>query len=99
MKVDSKEVGLETSLIIFKYFFHEKHPHYRYWSESLARDLAHLPEAQENYSNSLISYIPTGTETILDVGSGVGRLVDKLINTGNKVDCVLPSEVLTRHAR
>ena len=98
-KVDSREVGLEIGLIIFKYFFHEEHLHYGYWSEGLTRDLAHLPEAQENYSNFLISHIPTGTETILDVGSGVGRLADKLINTGYKVDCVLPSEVLTRHAR
>jgi len=98
-KVDSKEVGLEIGLIIFKYFFKKEHLHYGYWTEDLKRDLSHLPQAQEKYSNFLISHIPAGVKTILDVGSGVGRLADQLINLGYKVDCVLPSEVLIRYAR
>lgn len=98
-KVDSKEVGLEIGLIIFKYFFHEEHLHYGYWTEDLPKDLAHLVQAQENYSNFLISQIPAGVTKILDVGCGVGRLASKLINLGYKVDCVLPSAILAKHAQ
>jgi len=98
-KADSKEVGLEIGLIIFKYFFHEEHLHYGYWTKDLPVDLAHLPQAQENYFSFLISQIPEGIKTILDVGCGVGKLAFKLINLGYKVDVVSPSAILTKHTR
>lgn len=98
-KVDSKEVGLEMGLIIFKYFFKKEHLHYGYWTEDLTTELSHLPQAQDNYCHFLMSHIPANTKTILDVGSGVGRLAEKLINSGYQVDGILPSAVLTKHAR
>jgi SAM-dependent methyltransferase len=98
-KADSKEVGLEIGLIIFKYFFHEEHLHYGYWTKDLPVDLAHLPQAQENYYSFLISQIPEGVKTILDIGCGAGRLAFKLIDLGYKVDAVSPSATLTKHTR
>ena len=40
---------------------------------------ANLPKAQENHSNFIISHIPEGIETILDVGCGTGGLASELI--------------------
>jgi SAM-dependent methyltransferase len=62
-------------------------------------DIQNLPQAQENYSNFMISHIPEGTKDILDVGCGVGKFALKLITLGYNVDCVSPSKVLTEHAR
>jgi len=98
-KVDSREKGLEIGLILGKHFLKTEHLHYGYWTSNLPVDILNLPEAQENHSNFIISHIPEGTKTILDVGCGVGRLAEKLINMGYRVDCVSPSPVLSEHAR
>lgn len=97
-KVSSKEIGLEIGLIIGKHFFNTEHLHYGYWTSELNIDLLNFTQAQENYSNFIISHIPDGAKTILDVGCGIGRLALKLINIGYRVDCVSPSSVLTEHA-
>jgi len=98
-KVDTREVGLEIGLLIGKHFFHTEHLHYGYWTSDLDIDLLNLPRAQEQYCDFLISHIPDGAKTVLDVGCGAGRLAWKLINLGYAVDCVSPSPVLTEHTR
>ena len=57
------------------------------------------PQAQKKYCDFIISQIPDGINTILDVGCGAGRLALDLINKGYRVDCVSPSPVLTEHTR
>ncbi len=98
-KLDSKEIGLDIGLMLGKYFFRTEHLHYGYWTNDLKLDIHNLPEAQENYSDFVISHIPEGAKTLLDVGSGVGNFALKLINMGYNVDCVSPSPLLTKHAR
>lgn len=98
-KVDSREVGLEIGLLLGKFFFKTEHLHYGYWTDDLSLDIINLPQAQENHSNFIISHIPEGTKSILDVGCGVGRFAHKLTNLGYHVDCISPSSVLTEHAR
>jgi SAM-dependent methyltransferase len=98
-RVDTKETGLEIGLILGKHLLRTEHLHYGYWTDDLALDLFNLPRAQENHSDFIISHIPDGTRTILDVGCGAGRFAAKLISLGYTVDCVSPSTVLTEHAR
>lgn len=98
-KVDSKEIGLEIGLNIGKHVFHTEHLHYGYWTKGLDINLNNLPQAQENHSDYIISHIPKGSKTILDVGCGVGRIALKLINIGYNVDCVSPSSVFTEYTR
>lgn len=98
-KLDSKEIGLDIGLMLGKYFFRTEHLHYGYWTNDLKLDIHNLPKAQENYLNFVISHIPEGAKTLLDVGSGVGKFALKLINIGYDVDCVSPSPLLTKHAR
>lgn len=97
-KVSSKEIGLEIGLIVGKHFLNTEHLHYGYWTSDLDIDLSNLPQAQENYSDFIISHIPDGAKTILDVGCGIGRFALKLIDIGYRVDCVSPSSMLTEHA-
>ena len=97
-KVNSKEIGLELGLILGKHFLNTEHLHYGYWTGDLNINIFNLPQAQEEYSNFIISHIPDRAKTILDVGCGIGKFALKLINIGYRVDCVSPSSVLTEHA-
>jgi len=97
--VDSKEVGLEAGLTIFKFFLKTEYLHYGYFSDGLEADVTNLKKAQENYVELLFSHIPEGTKTILDVGCGSGKTAQQLIAKGYKVDCVSPGQLLTNYAR
>ncbi len=98
-KVDSKEVGLEIGLIFFKHFLNTEYLHYGFFDDELPADIANLAKAQQNYADFLMSHIPTGTKTILDVGCGSGKFALELIKKGYTVDCVSPGTILTNHAR
>ena len=98
-KIDSKEVGLVMGIILGKYLFKTDDLHYGYWTPDLKLDIQNMVHAQENHSNLIISNIPPGVKTILDVGCGVGALAKRLLAKGYQVDCVSPSTLLTREAR
>jgi SAM-dependent methyltransferase len=62
-------------------------------------DITNLWKAQDNYTKFLISHIPDGIKTILDVGCGTGEVAHKLLDTGYQVDCVSPSVFFAEQAR
>jgi 2-polyprenyl-3-methyl-5-hydroxy-6-metoxy-1,4-benzoquinol methylase len=97
-KIDSKEVGLEIGLIIFKFFLKTEYLHYGYFTKDLNNDIHDLPKAQEKYAELLISFIPEGVKTILDVGGGSGKFAQKLHESGYEVTMVSPSKVLNKYA-
>jgi SAM-dependent methyltransferase len=98
-KVDSKEVGLEIGLILFKYFLNSEYLHYGLFSDGLPTEVSNLAQAQINYAEFLKSKIPPEVNSILDVGCGSGKFAQELINSGYQVDCVSPGTILTEHAR
>ena len=98
-EIDSKEYGLEFGLITLKNFFNTDYLHYGYFSDDIPVDVYHLHLAQKKYSDKLISQIPPGVKTILDVGCGSGRFAHDLTEKGYQVDCVSPSKILTEHAK
>lgn len=98
-KVDSKEVGLEIGLILFKYFLNSEYLHYGLFSDGLPTEVANLAKAQVNYAEFLKSKIPTEVKSILDVGCGSGKFAQELISCGYDIDCVSPGTILTEHAR
>jgi 2-polyprenyl-3-methyl-5-hydroxy-6-metoxy-1,4-benzoquinol methylase len=98
-KVDSKEVGLELGLRVYKFFLKSEYLHYGYFKDGLESDVANLRQAQENYAELLFSHIPEGTKTILDVGCGSGKTAEQLVAKGYVVDCVSPGQILTAYAK
>lgn len=98
-KVDFKEIGLDIGIILAKQFYKTEYLHYGYWTDGLEVDSSNVHEAQENYAQLILSHIPKGTKTILDVGCGSGKFAQKLLDEGYQVDCVSPSPNLTKHVR
>lgn len=98
-KVDSKEVGLDIGLMIFKHFLKTEYLHYGYFTPDMEIDITNLKKAQENYFEHLASRIPDGVKTILDVGCGSGKTAEELIARGYSVDCVSPGKILTEYAQ
>ena len=94
----SREVGLEVGSICGKYFLKLEHLHYGYWTDDIKVDIANLHLAQDEYVKFIISHIPDGVKTILDVGCGTGQVARKLLDMGYKVECVSPSPFLKERA-
>jgi len=95
----SREIGVEIGAICGKHFLNLEHLHYGYWPKDLKVEIANLRIAQEIYTNFLISQIPEGVRTILDVGCGQGYTVQRLIDAGYIVDGVSPSSFLAEKSR
>jgi SAM-dependent methyltransferase len=98
-KVVSRSIGVEIGAICSKYFLKSRHLHYGYWTSDLEVDIANLRLAQENYARFLISHIPAGVDSILDVGCGSGQIAKMLLDAGYQVDCVSPSPYLSGEVR
>lgn len=98
-KVVSRNIGVEVGAICSKYFLKSRHLHYGYWTSDLEVDIANLRIAQENYARFLVSHIPSGVNSILDVGCGSGQIAKMLLDAGYQVDCVSPSLYLSNQAR
>lgn len=98
-RISSQEIGLDVLLTLNSYFFKTKDLHYGYWTDGMEVDIRNFPKAQEAYIAFLLSHVPEGTKSVLDVGCGTGRVADRLLGMGMSVDCVSPSPYLTGHAR
>jgi SAM-dependent methyltransferase len=97
--ITSRDLGLEFAAICGKHFLGIEHLHYGYWPEGLPVNINNVRTAQENYTNLLVSQIPDGVRTILDVGCGSGYTSKRLSDMGYKVACVSPSPVLSGKVR
>jgi SAM-dependent methyltransferase len=97
-KIDSKEVGLEIEFLALNFLLKLEHLHYGYFKDGLEANVSNLKKAQENYEELLISNIPEGIKSILDVGCGAGRTAMNLTLKGYSVDCVSPNQRLINYA-
>ncbi len=74
-------------------FLHEvlglEHLHYGLWEDE-PRDITGLARAQQRYADELISWIPKGVHSILDVGAGVGTTSRALAEKGFEVEGLSP---------
>jgi len=95
----SREFGLALGLILGRFCLKMDDLHYGFWTENLPVELQNLPKAQAQYTDFLLSHIPEGVETILDVGCGAGNTARKLLDRGYRVDCVSPNPFLSKWAR
>lgn len=93
------EFGLALGLIFGRFFLDMQDLHYGYWRPDLPRVPQNLSVAQAAYTDLLMSYIPRGTQSVLDVGCGAGNTARKLLEGGYRVDGVSPNSFLTAVAR
>lgn len=71
-----------------------KYLHYGYFEKEDSISLETLKTAQEVYTDRLLSKIPEGVRTILDVGCGTGEIAKKLVDRGYTVFCIAPDPYL-----
>lgn len=95
----TQEMSLVLGLIFGKHFVGIEDLHYGYWEDGLEVNIRNLPQAQQAFTDMLLSHIPAGTRSILDVGTGGGHLARTLLDRGFEVHCVSPTPGLTRMAR
>ena len=95
----SSEFGLALGFVVGHHFLGMQDLHYGYWPEGLAPVPQNLARAQANYTDFLMSHIPSGVKSVLDVGCGAGNTARKLLDRGFTVDCVSPNGVLTDVAK
>jgi len=95
----SSEFGLALGYVIGHHFLGMQDLHYGYWPQNLPRVPQNLAQAQAHYTDFLMSHIPSGVKSVLDVGCGAGNTARKLLERGFRVDCVSPNGVLTSVAR
>ena len=94
-KISTRELGLVLATRLLK----TEDLHYGFWNAELPVLLSNLPQAQEAYTAHLLSHIPQGVQSVLDVGCGTGHVAQLLLEKGHQVQCVSPSAVLTQLAR
>ncbi|MBN2019058.1 MAG: class I SAM-dependent methyltransferase [Sedimentisphaerales bacterium] len=97
--ISSRDLGLEFASICGRYFLGLEHLHYGYWPDGLPVNIHNLRAAQEHYTNFLVSHIPAGIRSILDVGCGSGQTSKHLVELGYSVACVSPSPMLSGRVR
>lgn len=95
----SHEFGLALGFIVGHHFLDMDDLHYGYWPAGLEVVPRNLAAAQAHYTDLILSHIPAGVRTILDVGCGAGNNARKLIERGYQVDCVSPNGYLTSVAQ
>lgn len=98
-RAEWQHVGLVAGFIAGRHFVGANDLHYGYWHEGVEPQVRNLPQAQEAYSQFLLSHIPADATRILDVGCGAGGIALKLVERGHEVDCVSPNSFLNDEAR
>ena len=97
--LSSSEFGLALGLIFGRFFLDMQDLHYGYWPPELPRVPQNLSVAQAAYTDLLMSHVPPGAHSVLDVGCGAGNTARKLLERGYQVDGVSPNSFLTAVAR
>jgi len=76
-----------------------KHLHFGYFSSECPPTLEGLREAQVHYMEVLLSFIPEGVHSVLDVGCGTGSVAKRLLEKGHEVTCIAPDPYLIEKTR
>ncbi len=96
-KIDTKTLGLDLGVNFVRFLTGKEHLHYGIWKEGIEVCAGNLLQAQELYTERLISHLPDGEHlSILDVGGGAGETALTLSKFGHNLEIVVPSPPLAK---
>ena len=98
-RIDTRSLGLDLATRFAKFLTGHENLHYGYWQDGVKVCAANLGEAQEAYTQQLLSMVPTGHHRILDIGGGTGETARKFAAAGHEVEIVVPSAFLAERCR
>ena len=94
----SKEMGL----VLGQQLLGVDDLHYGLWDDDLTLSLSNLAEAQQRYTDLIISALPSaegGKTRVIDIGCGTGHILAQLINQGFLADGLVPAPKLAEQVR
>lgn len=98
-KLDTRAIGLDTSLALSRWLTGKEHLHYGLWT-GIDVAAGNVGRAQDAYSARLFALFPDRPGLrILDIGGGAGETAKKLGALGHKVEIVIPSAYLAARCR
>jgi len=96
--MNSKELGL----VLGQQLLGVDDLHYGLWDDDLPLSFANIAEAQQRYTNQIISALPSpeGGETkVIDIGCGTGHILGQLLDRGFVADGLVPAPKLAEQVR
>jgi SAM-dependent methyltransferase len=97
-KMGSKELGL----VLGQQLLGIDDLHYGLWEENLTLSLSNLAEAQQRYTDMIVTALPSaegGNTRVVDIGCGTGHILAQLINKGFLADGLVPAPKLAEQVR
>ena len=94
----SKELGL----VLGQQLLGVDDLHYGLWDENLPLSLGNLADAQQRYTDMIVSALPSaegGDTRVIDIGCGTGHILAQLINRGFLADGLVPAPKLAEQVR
>ncbi len=89
-KIEKTKVRVQPVLKLYLDLSKTNYLHFGLWKRGDKLTLENFQAAQERYANNLVSFIPKGVKSILDVGCGVGGNALKLSKIGYNVTGICP---------
>jgi SAM-dependent methyltransferase len=102
VKNDKKMGSKELGLVIGQQLLGIDDLHYGLWEDDLTLSLSNLAEAQQRYTNMIVTALPSakdGNTRVIDIGCGTGHILAQLINRGFLADGLVPAPKLAEQVR
>ncbi len=90
VKFEKTKVRVQPVLKLYLDLSKTNYLHFGLWDHGAELNLKNFQKAQENYVQKLISFVPHGVKTVLDVGSGVGGNAIAFTKAGFSVESLSP---------
>ncbi|MDH5694896.1 MAG: class I SAM-dependent methyltransferase, partial [Gammaproteobacteria bacterium] len=98
-KMHSQELGL----VLAQQLLQVEDLHYGLWRKELDLNLANVPQAQQEYTDMILSDLPptpAGSPVrVIDIGCGTGHILAQMVDKGYQVDGVIPAPHLANKVR